>query len=85
MSEVLKIPGVDPETKARLAAGAAAAKMSLAAYLRLKLHEIAGMPNCPIGLLEDELGHIGDPTDGWEPITGDELDRLESEGDARIA
>lgn len=85
MGEVLNIRDVNPTTKAKLAENAAAANMSLAAYVRLKLDEIAGTPKRPIGLLEKELGHIGDPIDGWGPMSDKELDQLESDGDARTA
>ena len=85
MGEALNIRDVNPITKARLAEDAAALGMSLAAYVRMKLDEIAGTPKRQLGALEAKYGSIGNPRDGWGPMDDQELDELEKAGEARIA
>ncbi len=84
MGEVLNIRDVNPITKAKLVQDAAAANMSLAAYVRWKLDEIAGTPKREIGLLEAKYGPISDPLDGWGAAEESEMNDIERAGDARL-
>jgi len=69
----IHVRDVDPETKQRLEASAAAAGKSLSAYLREKLDEIAAKPKRQAGTLREELGPVGDPLDGWGPMSEEDL------------
>jgi len=85
MGEALNIRDVNPVTKAKLAEDAAVANMSLAAYVRMKLDEIAGTPKRQLGALEDKYGAINEPRDGWVPMCDEDLDAMETAGEARLA
>ena len=85
MGEALNIRDVNPVTKAKLAEDAAAANMSLSAYVRSKLDEIAGTPKRTLGALERKYGTIPDPIDGWGPMTDEELDALEDDDVSPLA
>lgn len=85
MGEAMNIRDVNPLTKAKLTEDAAAANMSLSAYVRQKLDEIAGTPKRQLGALERKYGSIPDPTDGWEAMTDGELNAIESDHDLPLA
>lgn len=72
MGATIYIRDVDPETKERLEASAEAAGQSLSAYLRDKLNELAKKPKRELGWLA-HLGPVGDPIDGWGPMSEEEL------------
>lgn len=72
MGVTIQVRDVDPETKARLDAAAKAAGKSLSAYLREKLGEMAAQPKRELGWLE-HLGPVGEPLDGWGPMSEEEL------------
>jgi len=79
MSETLNIRDVDPETKAILVSQAAQAGVSLAAYVRSKLDEIAGKQQRISGSLSNDLGNIGEPDDGWGPMSEADLANWEAQ------
>ncbi|MGF1477344.1 MAG: hypothetical protein ACFB6S_17505 [Geminicoccaceae bacterium] len=81
MGETLNIRDVNPVTKAALSAAAERAGMSLAAYVRLKLDEIAGTPRRKAGALEKLMKDVGEPVDGWGPMSEDELTAWEGRDD----
>lgn len=83
MSETLYIRDVDVRTKASLSAAAEKAGMSLAAYVRMKLDEIAGIQRREAGTLREVVKAVGEPVDGWGPLDEGELARWES-GDEPI-
>lgn len=85
MGKALNIRDVNPVTKAKLAEDAAAANMSLAAYVRMKLDEIAGTPKRQLGALEHKYGPIDEPRDGWAPMSDEDIDAMEAAGEARLA
>lgn len=72
MGVTIHVRDVDPETKQRLEASAAAAGKSLSAFLREKLDEIAAKPKRELGWLA-HLGPVGDPLDGWGPMSEEDL------------
>ena len=73
MGTVLNIRDVDPRTKAALAAQARRAGMSLAAYVRVRLDEIAGTPRRKAGTLKARMKDVGEPADGWGPMSEEAL------------
>jgi len=72
MGETIYVRDVDTEIKAKLESNAKAAGQSLSAYLREKLEEIADKPERELGWLA-HLGPVGDPIDGWGPMSEEEL------------
>lgn len=79
MAETLNIRDVDPETKALLVMQAKQAGLSLAAYVRLRLDEIAGREKRQSGALAETLGTIGEPRDGWGPLSAEDLSDWEDQ------
>lgn len=82
MGETLNIREVNPVTKATLSAQAERAGMSLAAYVRLKLDEIAGTPRRKAGSLKKVMREVGEPADGWGAMPEHDLADWEG-GDER--
>ena len=79
MGVTLTIRDVDPTTKARLSADAERVGMSLTAYLRLKLDEMASPRRRAAGSLSSVMQGVRDPVDGWTAMSDEELQAWEGE------
>lgn len=78
MGETIFVRDVDAETKEKLEAAAKAAGMSLSAWLRERFDELVSKPKRKAGALA-HLGPVGDPIDGWGPMSEEDLALWEGE------
>lgn len=69
LADVLAFSGAGPDI---IGVVAKAAGQSLSAYLREQLDTLAGKPKRELGTLA-HLGPVGEPLDGWGPMSEDEL------------
>lgn len=75
MGETIYVRDVDPEVKARIEEEAKAAGQSVSAFLRAKFQSLFGQEKVyrKAGYLAEELKDIGEPLDGWGPMSEEDL------------